>query len=130
MRKFILAAALLAGTAAVAQPQQDPTAPPDNAPVTEDQATRPDPQPADAQPPVQPTVQQAPVPSSGTGAPNAQPMPPMEEPTARPMGPMQDSSRGTMDRAGMAAPRSGAANLPRCSRTVTDRCIQGGRRGR
>lgn len=123
MKTFIFAAALMLGTAAIAQDAMQPTPAPTAQPSGEtvddpSQSTGPEGE-----------TQQGTDPNGAAVAPpgtNQAPMVPPMQPTMAPA-PMANTP-GTMSN--MSAPMAAPASYPACSRTVTDRCTQTYERGR
>ena len=103
MKILLFASALALGSAAIAQDMTPPPAPPADqmapAPTT----------PPDATPPAAPAAAPA--------------------DTATPMPPAPASDKGAMPEAQSQASSTDDSNLPACSRTVTDKCVQKGGAG-
>lgn len=146
MRTLIFAAALLAGTAAVAQtyPSTTSTTPPDATATTPTATpesamtttTTPDPA-ATATPAADPTATPPTTVSPGNTAPerDARGIAVVSDPAEAPAGfNAQGVSTGVggplVDASQRPAPQPATESYPACSRTVTDNCVQAYERGR
>lgn len=129
MKTMMFAAAIMLSGAALAQStstgMQSTTG---QSMQTQPMQTQPMPMPAPMDQPSQPMPSTQPAPDTTMSDPNAQA--PAGE-MAQPAQPMMDSgnmaTQGTAQpMSGMAMPAATTGAYPRCSRTLTDRCIQGG----
>lgn len=126
MKTILLASALMLGGTAFAQATQptDPTtapAPADSSATTPDQMQQPAPAPTDAPAPGQPDATMPPPPPA-TSAPGST-MPGSTAPGST-MGTTGSGTMTVQQGGNMTPPPTDTGPYPKCSRTVTDHCVQ------